>query len=82
LAIDIKHWFVKSNQKLYLDGSTAANSGTSLTIPVYSLNHSSFNSYGTNWILNQIPTDSNANDLLLKKVRFRDYPNTYILVPG
>lgn len=70
---------VINKQKLYLDGSTVANSGTSLTVPVYSFNHSSFNSYGTNWVLNQTPTDSNANDLFLKKVRFRDYPNTYIL---
>lgn len=70
---------VINKQKLYLDGSTAANSGTSLTVPVYSFNHSSFNSYGTNWTLNQTPTDSDANDLFLKKVRFRDYPNTYIL---
>ncbi|SHO54174.1 Ig-like domain-containing protein [Anaerocolumna xylanovorans] len=70
---------VITKQKLYLDGSTAANSGTTLSVPVYSFNHSSFNSYGTNWILNQTPTDSDGNDLFLKKVRFRDYPNTYIL---
>lgn len=70
---------VITKQKLYLYGSTVANSGTSLTVPVYSFNHSSFNSYGTNWILNQTPTDSDANDMFLKKVRFRDYPNTYIL---
>jgi chromosome segregation ATPase len=70
---------VINRQKLYLYGSTVANAGTSLTVPVYSFNHSSFNSYGTNWILNQTPTDSDANDMFLKKVRFRDYPNTYIL---
>lgn len=70
---------VINKQKLYLDGSEAANSGTSLTVPVYSFNHSSFNSCGTNWILNQTPTDSDANHMFLKKVRFRDYPNTYIL---
>lgn len=70
---------VITRQKLYLYGSTVANSGTSLTVPVYSFNHSSFNSYGTNWILSQTPTDSDANDMFLKKVRFRDYPNTYIL---
>lgn len=70
---------VINKQKLYLDSSTAANSGTSLTVPVYSFNHSSFNSYGTNWVLNLTPTNSEADDLFLKKVRFRDYPNTYIL---
>ena len=70
---------VITRQKLYLYGSTVANAGTALTVPVYSFNHSSFNSYGTNWILNQTPTDFDANDMFLKKVRFRDYPNTYIL---
>jgi len=53
---------VITNQSLYLDDSTVANAGTSLTSSVLSFNNSSFNSYGTNWVLNNTPTDSNTND--------------------
>ena len=37
-------------------------------------NHSEFT--GT---VNNTPVDNNANDVFLKKIRFRDYPNHYIL---
>ncbi len=63
--------------------STLANTTiatANFLIGTYKINHSSFNDAGEGWVLDSTPTDDNANDVFLKKVRFRDNPNTYFLV--
>lgn len=43
------------------------------------INHSSVGNIHGNYNIGGTPVDNNANDIYLKKVRFRDFVNTYIL---
>ncbi|WP_313133385.1 immunoglobulin domain-containing protein [Anaerocolumna sp.] len=51
----------------------------SFTSTVNSISHSSVANIHGNYNIGGTPVDNNANDVYLKKLRFRDYPNTYIL---
>ena len=63
--------------------STIANkslTNSNTIVTSYKLDHSSYNDAGEGWVLDVTPTNSAAEDLFLKKVRLRDYPNYYVLV--
>jgi hypothetical protein len=75
---------------IYMAGFNATNStfiaplnnvsnALSFTSTVNSINYSSVGNIHGNYDIGGTPVDNNANDVYLKKLRFRDYPNTYIL---